>query len=136
VCNFSAAEVDVHKLRNALEILSETEKQLKTTKNQSTWLTAALLQFNMREPYCLEALDDTAGSSMFTESQTGNKHSLPEKACFITAKVSQFILFIEYHYKKKTLMITRSIMHLCYSSGACFLTIAMLFITQMMGLLS
>jgi len=61
--------VDVHKLRNALEILSETEKQLKTTKNQSTWLTAALLQFNMREPYCL---DDTAVSSMFTESQTGN----------------------------------------------------------------
>ncbi|KAM0919283.1 hypothetical protein ACQ4PT_008221 [Festuca glaucescens] len=66
----TSAEVDVHKLRNALEILSETEKQLKTTKNQSTWLTAALLQFNMREPYCLEALDDTAGSSMFTESQT------------------------------------------------------------------
>lgn len=38
-----AAEVDVDKLMNALEILSETEKQLKTTKNQSTWLTAALL---------------------------------------------------------------------------------------------
>ncbi|VAI76243.1 unnamed protein product [Triticum turgidum subsp. durum] len=68
----TSAEVDVHKLRNALEILSETEKQLKTTKNQSTWLTAALLQFNMREPYCLEALDDTAVSSMFTESQTDN----------------------------------------------------------------
>jgi DNA polymerase III gamma/tau subunit len=83
LCKFSAAEVDVHKLRNALEVLSETEKQLKTTKNQSTWLTAALLQFNMREPYSLEALDDTAGSSMFTESQTGNQHSLPEKACFI-----------------------------------------------------
>ncbi|KAF0914881.1 hypothetical protein E2562_032801 [Oryza meyeriana var. granulata] len=63
----TSAEVDVHKLRNALEILSETEKQLKTTKNQSTWLTAALLQFNMREPYCL---DDAAVSSMFTESQT------------------------------------------------------------------
>ncbi|CAL4996645.1 unnamed protein product [Urochloa decumbens] len=63
----TSADVDVHKLKNALEILSETEKQLKTTKNQSTWLTAALLQFNMREPYCL---DDTAVSSMFTESQT------------------------------------------------------------------
>ncbi|KAL6857184.1 hypothetical protein ACP4OV_018566 [Aristida adscensionis] len=63
----TSADVDVHKLRNALEILSETEKQLKTSKNQSTWLTAALLQFNMREPYCL---DDTAVSSMFTESQT------------------------------------------------------------------
>jgi DNA polymerase III gamma/tau subunit len=71
--NFTAAEIDVHKLRNALEILSETEKQLKTTKNQSTWLTAALLQFNMREPYCL---DDAAVSSMFTESQTGKWHSL------------------------------------------------------------
>ncbi|KAF8712737.1 hypothetical protein HU200_028505 [Digitaria exilis] len=63
----TSADVDIYKLRNALEILSETEKQLKTTKNQSTWLTAALLQFNMREPYCL---DDTAVSSMFTESQT------------------------------------------------------------------
>jgi hypothetical protein len=41
--NFSAAEVDVDKLMNALEILSETEKQFKTTKNQSTWLTSALL---------------------------------------------------------------------------------------------
>jgi hypothetical protein len=29
-----------------LEIISETEKQLKTAKNPSTWLTAALLQFN------------------------------------------------------------------------------------------
>ncbi|XP_078168931.1 protein STICHEL-like 2 isoform X2 [Carex rostrata] len=40
------AEVGMERLRNALEILSETEKQLKTAKNPSTWLTAALLQFN------------------------------------------------------------------------------------------
>jgi hypothetical protein len=52
--NFAAADVDICKLRNALKILSETEKQIKTRKNQSTWLTAALLHFNMREPYCLE----------------------------------------------------------------------------------
>ncbi|KAJ4807760.1 DNA polymerase III subunit gamma/tau [Rhynchospora pubera] len=39
-------EVGTQRLRNALEILSETEKQLKTAKNPSTWLTAALLQFN------------------------------------------------------------------------------------------
>ncbi|XP_077227862.1 protein STICHEL-like 2 isoform X2 [Tasmannia lanceolata] len=45
----SEAEVDSPKLRNALKILSETEKQLRTSKNQTTWLTVALLQFSAGE---------------------------------------------------------------------------------------
>ncbi|XP_077253080.1 protein STICHEL-like 2 [Tasmannia lanceolata] len=43
------SEVDLQKLRNALKILSETEKQLRSSKNQTTWLTVALLQFSAKE---------------------------------------------------------------------------------------
>lgn len=40
------AEADMQQLRHALKILSETEKQLRTSKNQTTWLTVALLQLS------------------------------------------------------------------------------------------
>lgn len=55
---FAVSEVGLQKLRQALKILSETEKQLKTTKNQVTWLTAALLQFGSQEPSTLLDMDD------------------------------------------------------------------------------
>ena len=42
----STAETDLQKIRQALKILSESEKQLRVSKNQTTWLTVALLQFN------------------------------------------------------------------------------------------
>ncbi|GMH01204.1 hypothetical protein Nepgr_003043 [Nepenthes gracilis] len=41
-----ACELDLQKLRHALKILSDSEKQLRTSKNQTTWLTVALLQLN------------------------------------------------------------------------------------------
>ncbi|CAO2840501.1 unnamed protein product [Amaranthus hypochondriacus] len=41
-----ASETDLQKIRHALKILSESEKQLRVSKNQTTWLTVALLQFN------------------------------------------------------------------------------------------
>lgn len=40
------AEADLQQLNNALKILSETEKQLRASKNQTTWLTVALLQLS------------------------------------------------------------------------------------------
>lgn len=40
------SESDLQQLNNALKILSETEKQLRASKNQTTWLTVALLQLN------------------------------------------------------------------------------------------
>ncbi|KAK1295123.1 hypothetical protein QJS10_CPA16g00314 [Acorus calamus] len=40
------AEVGLPKLRHALKVLSDTEKQLRASKNQATWLTVALLQFS------------------------------------------------------------------------------------------
>ncbi|KAL6583703.1 hypothetical protein OROMI_002992 [Orobanche minor] len=43
-------EADVHQLSQALKILSQTEKQLRMSKNQTTWLTVALLQLSSAEP--------------------------------------------------------------------------------------
>lgn len=43
---FFLAEADLQQLNNALKILSETEKQLRASKNQTTWLTVALLQLS------------------------------------------------------------------------------------------
>ncbi|WOG89188.1 hypothetical protein DCAR_0208424 [Daucus carota subsp. sativus] len=40
------SEADLQHLSHALKVLSETEKQLRTSKNQTTWLTVALLQLN------------------------------------------------------------------------------------------
>ncbi|GAB2240858.1 hypothetical protein Droror1_Dr00021376 [Drosera rotundifolia] len=40
------SEMDLQKLQHALKILSDCEKQLRTSKNQTTWLTVALLQLN------------------------------------------------------------------------------------------
>ncbi|XP_061351266.1 protein STICHEL-like 2 isoform X2 [Gastrolobium bilobum] len=40
------SEADLQKLSHALRILSETEKQLRISKNQTTWFTVALLQLS------------------------------------------------------------------------------------------
>ncbi|KAI3727013.1 hypothetical protein L1987_66820 [Smallanthus sonchifolius] len=40
------SEAELQQLNNALKILSETEKQLRSSKNQTTWLTVALLQLS------------------------------------------------------------------------------------------
>ncbi|KAI5064940.1 hypothetical protein GOP47_0019635 [Adiantum capillus-veneris] len=39
------SKMELEKLRQALKILSEAEKQLRSCNNKTTWLTAALLQF-------------------------------------------------------------------------------------------
>lgn len=44
------AETDLQKIRYALKTLSESEKQLRVSKNQTTWLTVALLQLNSIDP--------------------------------------------------------------------------------------
>ncbi|XP_028089844.1 protein STICHEL-like 2 isoform X2 [Camellia sinensis] len=41
-----ASEASLQQLNHALKILSETEKQLRTSKSQTTWLTVALLQLS------------------------------------------------------------------------------------------
>lgn len=56
---FSAVLAEAHsqKLSHALKILSESEKQLRTSKNQTTWLTVALLQLSSAEPCFLDSND-------------------------------------------------------------------------------
>ncbi|KAJ4961802.1 hypothetical protein NE237_021712 [Protea cynaroides] len=51
------SEANLQKLKHALKILSETEKQLRSSKNQTTWLTVALLQFSSVESSSFEAID-------------------------------------------------------------------------------
>ncbi|XP_042457750.1 protein STICHEL-like 2 isoform X2 [Zingiber officinale] len=50
-CGFSeiASDIGMQKLRGALKVLSDTEKQLRSSKNQATWLTVALLQLSTLE---------------------------------------------------------------------------------------
>ncbi|CAN1291470.1 Protein STICHEL-like 2 [Linum perenne] len=69
-----ASEADMQRLRNALNILSETEKQLRMSKNQSTWLTVALLQLSSLEASSLDANDSKSSS----ERESLNlKHLVP-----------------------------------------------------------
>ncbi|XP_068464903.1 protein STICHEL-like 2 isoform X2 [Phaseolus vulgaris] len=47
--NRYTSEADLQRLSHALRILSESEKQLRISKNQTTWFTAALLQLSSVE---------------------------------------------------------------------------------------
>lgn len=51
------SEADLQKLSHVLRILSETEKQLRISKNQTTWFTAALLQLSSVEYSSVDAND-------------------------------------------------------------------------------
>lgn len=51
------AEANLQKLNHALRILSETEKHLRISKNQTTWFTVALLQLSSAEYSSVEAND-------------------------------------------------------------------------------
>ena len=54
ICMFTAFKERLERLRLALQILSETEKQLKESSyDRTTWLTAALLQFGPAHPSLL-----------------------------------------------------------------------------------
>ncbi|KAI9174291.1 hypothetical protein LWI28_015133 [Acer negundo] len=52
-----ASEADMQKLSHALKILTETEKQLRMSKHQTTWLTVALLQLSSVESSSLDVND-------------------------------------------------------------------------------
>ncbi|KAG7541593.1 P-loop containing nucleoside triphosphate hydrolase [Arabidopsis thaliana x Arabidopsis arenosa] len=58
------SEEEMQKLRNALKILSDAEKHLRASKNQTTWLTVALLQ-----------LSNTDSSSFATDENGRNQIS-------------------------------------------------------------
>ncbi|KAI3995915.1 hypothetical protein MKX01_017112 [Papaver californicum] len=56
-CGRHTSEGDLQKLRHSLKILSDTEKQLRTSKNQTTWLTVALLQLSSVDSSSVEGDD-------------------------------------------------------------------------------
>ncbi|CAI0447496.1 unnamed protein product [Linum tenue] len=71
-----ASEADMQRLRNALKILSETEKQLRMSKSQSTWLTVALLQLSSLEN-SLGANDSKSSCRSAHEKGESHKHIVP-----------------------------------------------------------
>ncbi|OWM90564.1 hypothetical protein CDL15_Pgr014867 [Punica granatum] len=54
IMDILSVEADLHKLGHALKMLSETEKQLRTSKNQTTWLTVALLHLSATDHSSLD----------------------------------------------------------------------------------
>ncbi|EHA8590535.1 protein STICHEL-like 2 [Cocos nucifera] len=83
------AEIGMQKLRHALKVLSETEKQLRASKNQSTWLTVALLQFNTGESSPLMEISDSQAYAKITSmrddkvsSISSPRGSLKSSACY------------------------------------------------------
>ncbi|KAJ4835741.1 hypothetical protein Tsubulata_048854 [Turnera subulata] len=82
-CNEDSSE----RLRDALKILSETEKQLRMSKSQSTWLTVALLQLSSLESSSVDANDSKSSlrsahdrdGEFCSTSSTGEslKHPVP-----------------------------------------------------------
>nr|GMD11562.1 protein STICHEL-like 3 [Ipomoea batatas] len=59
----SLSKDDMEKLRQALKTLSEAEKQLRTSNDRLTWLTAALLQLAPDQQYILPT-SSSAGTSL------------------------------------------------------------------------
>ncbi|XP_057804166.1 protein STICHEL-like 2 isoform X2 [Salvia miltiorrhiza] len=68
---FGAAEDDMRQLSHALKILSQTEKQLRMSNNQMTWLTVALLQ-----------LSSTATSNEGSDPRLSTRSLLPHDGDF------------------------------------------------------
>ncbi|XP_042503073.1 protein STICHEL-like 2 [Macadamia integrifolia] len=66
------SEANLQKLRHALKVLSETEKQLRSSKNQTTWLTVALLQLSSVESSSLDTNDSTVCLRTASERDDGS----------------------------------------------------------------
>lgn len=62
----AAADIGMQKLRHALKVLSETEKQLRSSKNQATWLTVALLQLSAVESSPLTEINSSHACTEMT----------------------------------------------------------------------
>lgn len=75
------AEADMQQLSHALKILSEAEKQLRMSKNQTTWLTVALLQLS------------SVGSSLeINESRLCGKTVQPSGESYLDYTILIFLL--------------------------------------------
>ncbi|KAM5571830.1 protein STICHEL-like 2 [Rosa sericea] len=78
------SEMDFQKLSHALKIFSETEKQLRVSKNQTTWLTAALLQLSSAESS--SSLDASDTKSLRNTQERGQSFkNLDPTSCNVNA---------------------------------------------------
>ncbi|XVE56669.1 hypothetical protein DITRI_Ditri04bG0029200 [Diplodiscus trichospermus] len=77
-----SSEADLQKLSHALRILSETEKHLRVSKNQTTWLTVALLQLSSVESNFLEVNDSKLclANAQHKEGDSNSTSSTGEKS--------------------------------------------------------
>lgn len=81
VCCISVTEAELERLKHALKILSEAEKQLRVSSERSTWFTATLLQLGSvpspdlshscsRRHSCKTTEDDSSSASTSREAAT------------------------------------------------------------------
>lgn len=61
--SFLARREEQQRLRQALKVLSESEKQLRVSNDRPTWLTAALLQFAPDRSYLPSSVDTSMAPS-------------------------------------------------------------------------
>lgn len=85
-CKRHTSEADLQKLSHALRVLSETEKHLRVSKSQTTWLTVALLQLSSAE---LNQSDSNhskscSANSHEKEDDSHSTSSTGEKKCHVT----------------------------------------------------
>ncbi|KAL8268280.1 hypothetical protein R6Q59_002078 [Mikania micrantha] len=79
----SLSKEDMEKLRLALKTLSEAEKQLRTSNDKLTWLTAALLQLAPDQQYVLPTSSvDTSIHHSPMGLNNGNRRDEPRKSNF------------------------------------------------------
>ncbi|KAJ4790582.1 DNA polymerase III subunit gamma/tau [Rhynchospora pubera] len=78
---YALAETGMKRLRHALKILSEAEKHLRTSKNQSTWVTVALLQFGSVESSLLES-NDTQSRAGYCRDEWVSRDNLSSAICY------------------------------------------------------
>ncbi|KAJ3675479.1 hypothetical protein LUZ60_004521 [Juncus effusus] len=78
---YALAEAGMRRLRHALKILSEAEKHLRSSRNQSTWVTVALLQFGQSESSPFPTNDSQSRAS-FSRDDWVSRDNLSSAICY------------------------------------------------------
>lgn len=77
VSGLAAAKEEQHRLRLALKILSDAEKQLRVAADRATWLTAALLQFAPDRSFFPSQVNTSAAPSPIAPESAGPAVNYP-----------------------------------------------------------
>lgn len=122
--NIHTSEADLRKLSHALKLLSETEKQLRMSKNQTTWLTVALLQLSSADSSSLDERDSKYCPRNMEKDIDGDCCSRPSteesKKHFIHCSCDcgeSCILDAQVNYRERLDSIWKRAMELCQSKA-------------------